>query len=77
MQVTADLLGWKMISIKRELVISLVAWLLGMVGIFLVFNGYEMIGKIIVFLFVPVGGYFVIKGQIKFFGSSGKFVGKP
>lgn len=54
-------------KISSELKLALGAWLVGMLGLLIAFNVAETMGEIIVFLSIIVGGYAVIKGQIKFF----------
>ena len=53
--------------IQNELKLFGFAFLIGMVGMQIGFHVSETLGIVMVFVCIPIAGYAVIKGQIKFF----------
>ena len=53
--------------IRKELKLFALAFLIGMIGMQVGFHISEDLGVAIVFICIPIAGYAVIRGQIKFF----------
>lgn len=53
--------------IRNELKLAFIAWAMMMLGILIGFHINKTLGIVIGFICIPIAGYAVIKGQIKFF----------
>ena len=53
--------------IRDELKLFFIAWAVMMLGLLIGFHVNKTLGIVIGFICIPIAGYAVIKGQIKFF----------
>ena len=53
--------------IFKELKLFALAFIMGMIGMLVGFHISETLGVAIIFISIPIAGYAVIRGQLKFF----------